>query len=141
MGKGTEMQSFFRALTDRTRLRLLNLLGDDEVCVCFLVEVLKTSQPNVSRHLAHLRRAGIVGARRDGRWVRYRILQPADAHAAGVLRDIRSRLARDPEMQPDRKRLARVLLRSATSRGSPGDKKTASLNSGGTRPSTKHNNR
>ena len=106
--KGIEMETFFRALADRTRLRLLNLLGDGEVCVCFLVEILRTNQPNVSRHLAYLRRAGIVGARRDGKWMHYRMVTPEDPHAAGVLRDIRSWLARDPEMQRDRKRLAKV---------------------------------
>jgi ArsR family transcriptional regulator, arsenate/arsenite/antimonite-responsive transcriptional repressor len=108
MGKGIEMETFFRALADRTRLRLLNLLGDDEVCVCFLVEILKTSQPNVSRHLAYLRRAGIVGARRDGKWIHYRIVIPEDQHAARALEDVRSWLARDQEMQRDRKRLARA---------------------------------
>src|SRR5688500_20312346 len=58
---------FFRALADRTQLRLLNLMRSEEVCVCFFVEVLKTHQPKISRHLAYLRRAGIVGARREGR--------------------------------------------------------------------------
>ena len=58
--KPYDVQLLFRALADRTRLRLLNLMGEDEVCVCFLVEALKLSQPKISRHLAYLRRAGIV---------------------------------------------------------------------------------
>src|SRR5947207_12255619 len=78
---------FFRALADRTRLRLLNLMGKDEVCVCFFVEILKTNQPKISRHLAYLRRAGIVGARRQGPWMHYRIVEPPDADAARVLRN------------------------------------------------------
>ena len=45
----------FKALADHTRLRLINLIGDDEVCVCFFVEVLKINQPKISRHLAYLR--------------------------------------------------------------------------------------
>jgi ArsR family transcriptional regulator len=102
------METFFRALADRTRLRLLNLLGDDEVCVCFLVEILKMNQPNISRHLAYLKRAGIVGARRDGKWMHYRISRPLDPRVAAVLDDIRSWLARDAEMQRDRRRLARL---------------------------------
>ena len=61
-----DMERFFIALSDRTRLRILNLIGDDEVCVCFFVEVLEQGQMNSSRHLAYLRRAGLVAARRDG---------------------------------------------------------------------------
>ena len=59
--QGFDKELFFRALADRTRLRLLNLMRGDEVCVCFFVEILKTNQPKISRHLAYLRRAGIVG--------------------------------------------------------------------------------
>jgi ArsR family transcriptional regulator len=51
-GKGFDMELFFSALADRTRLRLVNLMGWDELCVCFFVEVLKTNQPKISRHLA-----------------------------------------------------------------------------------------
>ena len=103
--KPVDTERFFRALADRTRLRVLNLLGDDEVCVCFLVEVLQMNQPNISRHLAYLRQAGIVGARRDGKWMHYRITTPADPYAASVLSDVRAWLSQDKEMQRDRKRL------------------------------------
>jgi len=103
-----DKESFFRALADRTRLRLLNLLGDDEVCVCFFVEILKTHQPKISRHLAYLRRAGIVAARRDGPWIHYRVVQPGDENAAKVLRDTMEWLANDPDMQKERERLVKV---------------------------------
>jgi ArsR family transcriptional regulator, arsenate/arsenite/antimonite-responsive transcriptional repressor len=106
--KNFDMQFLFRALADRTRLRLLNLMGQDEVCVCYFVEVLKTHQPKISRHLAYLRRAGIVGARREGKWMHYRITEPGDRRAAEVLRNIRDWLANDPEMQRDRTRLVRM---------------------------------
>jgi ArsR family transcriptional regulator len=102
------MEQFFRALADRTRLRVLNLLGDDEVCVCFLVEILKTNQPSISRHLSYLRRAGIVSVRREGRWMHYRITEPPNPHAAGILSEVRAWLAQDKEMQRDRKRLVNV---------------------------------
>src|ERR1043166_7433403 len=95
---------FFRALADRTRLRLLNLMRTDEVCVCFFVEILKTKQPKISRHLAYLRRAGIVGVRREGQWMHYRLVEPADASAARVLSEVLSWLANDQEMQRDRER-------------------------------------
>ena len=103
-----QMELFFRALADRTRLRLLNLMGDDEVCVCFLVEALKLTQPKISRHLAYLRRAGIVASRRDGKWMHYRLTQPNDSYAAGVLSAVRDWLANDPAMQSDRGRLLRL---------------------------------
>ena len=99
---------FFRALADRTRLRLLNLMGKDEVCVCFFVEILRTNQPKISRHLAYLRRAGIVGARRQGPWMHYRIVEPPDGDAARVLKDTLVWLANDREMQRDRERLVKM---------------------------------
>src|ERR1051325_10406284 len=81
MGKSKtfDKEQFFRALADRTRLRLLNLMRGDEVCVCFFVEILKTNQPKISRHLAYLRRAEIVDARREGQWMHYRIVEPPNA--------------------------------------------------------------
>ena len=99
---------FFKALADRTRLRLLNLMRTDEVCVCFFVEILKTNQPKISRHLAYLRRAGIVGARREGPWIHYRIQEPPDENAAGVLKDVMAWLANDREMQRDREKLVKI---------------------------------
>jgi ArsR family transcriptional regulator len=106
--KSFDKELFFRALADRTRLRLLNLMQADEVCVCFFVEILKTNQPKVSRHLAYMRRAGIVGARREGPWMHYRIVEPSDADAALVLKEVLSWLANDQEMQRDRERLVKV---------------------------------
>ena len=106
--KPFDKELFFRALADRTRLRLLNLMGADEVCVCFFVEILKTNQPKISRHLAYLRRAGIVDARRDGQWMHYRITEPSDMDAARVLKDVMKWLVNDSEMQRDRQRLVKI---------------------------------
>ena len=103
-----DKEVFFSALADRTRLRLLNLMRRDEVCVCFFVEVLKTNQPKISRHLAYMRRAGIVDARRDGSWMHYRIVEPPDTDAARILEDVLAWLANDREMQRDREKLVRV---------------------------------
>src|SRR5215213_8218750 len=103
-----DKELFFRALADRTRLRLLNLMRTDEVCVCFFVEILKTNQPKISRHLAYLRRAGVVGARREGQWIHYRIAEPADPDAARLLKDVLAWLANDQEMQRDRERLLKI---------------------------------
>lgn len=85
----------FRALADPTRLRLLNLMADREICVCYFIEILRLSQPKISRHLAYLRRAGIVSARRQGKWMYYRLLPPANEVAAGILRETIRHLRRD----------------------------------------------
>lgn len=77
----------FRALADPTRLRLLNLIGNREICVCFFVEILGVSQPKISRHLAYLRRAGIVASRRDGKRKHYRLSMPKDKAAASILQE------------------------------------------------------
>jgi ArsR family transcriptional regulator len=91
----------FRALADRTRLRLLNLIADKEICVCYFVEILGISQPKISRHLAYLRRAGIVATRRQGRWMHYRLLAPGDAVASAILKETLAHLRQMPEMQGD----------------------------------------
>ena len=106
--KEYSLSFLFKALADPTRLRLINLIGDDEVCVCFFVEVLKINQPKISRHLAYLRRAGVVSARREGKWMHYRLTVPADSHAANIFREVRAALANDPAMKNDRARLQRI---------------------------------
>ena len=106
--KDYSIEELFKALADRTRLRLINLMGDDEVCVCFFVEVLKLNQPKISRHLAYLRRAGVVAARRDGKWMHYRIVEPPDPRAANIFREVRASLANDAGMTRDRARLAQI---------------------------------
>src|ERR1700752_1846813 len=68
-----EMETLFKALADATRLRILGLLLTGEVCVCDIHESLKIPQPKASRHLAYLRRSGLVDTRRDGLWVHYRL--------------------------------------------------------------------
>lgn len=95
----------FAALSDRTRLRLLNLMDGREVCVCYFVEILGQSQPKISRHLAYLRRAGVVAARREGKWVHYKIVAPADIGAARILRETLAALREDAEMKADLTRL------------------------------------
>lgn len=106
--KTYSIEALFRALADRTRLRLIGLIGDSEVCVCFLVVILKTSQPKISRHLAYLRRAGIVTARREGKWMHYRLAEPSDPHAARIFREVRASLAEHPEFLRDRQKLMQV---------------------------------
>jgi ArsR family transcriptional regulator len=99
---------FFAALADRTRLRLINLMGNDELCVCFLVETIGTNQPKVSRHLAYLKKAGLVKVRRTGKWAHYQLVAPNDEQAARVFAQIREWISGDPEMRLDIKRLAKM---------------------------------
>ncbi len=89
------------ALADKTRLRLLNLMRQNEVCVCFFTEVLGESQPKISRHLAYLRNAGVVEARRDGKWMHYRIAWPADPGARTTLESALDWLADQEELRLD----------------------------------------
>ena len=100
--------TFFQSLGDRTRLRLLNLLAGGELCVCYLVEILGESQPKISRHLGYLRRAGVVAARRDGKWMHYRLVRPADAQLARALDCVLALLAHDRDLQRDRAQLERA---------------------------------
>lgn len=93
------------ALADPTRLRLLNLMNGREVCVCYFVAILKLGQPKISRHLAYLRRAGIVEARREGKRMHYRIEQPDDAGAAAILAATMAYFKSNREMQVDLARL------------------------------------
>ncbi len=99
--KAYDLALLFAALSDRTRLRLLNLMDGREVCVCYFVAILRQSQPKISRHLAYLRRAGVVAARREGKWMHYRIVAPADTGAARIMRETLVVLRQDKAMQVD----------------------------------------
>src|ERR1700733_14507801 len=106
--KQFDLPRFFQALGDTTRLRLLNLMGGQEVCVCYFVEILGGPQPKISRHLAYLRNAGIVSARREGKWMHYRIVMPPHIGATRVLRQTLESLRQDKAMQADRTRLSKA---------------------------------
>ena len=71
-----DSQKVFAALADRTRLRILSLLSEGELCVCDLMRVLREPQSKISRHLSYLRRAGLVEGRKKGLWMHYRLSKP-----------------------------------------------------------------
>lgn len=105
-GQALQLASLLRVCSDQTRLRLLNLvISEGEICVNHLVEVLRTSQPKVSRHLACLKRAGLVSDRRDGLWVYYRLAEPLDEDSGRLIEYLLSCFAGSPEMQLDAARL------------------------------------
>ena len=101
-----DTELFFSALADRTRLRLLNLMSEGEVCVCFFAEALGTNNPKISRHLAYLRRANLVAGRRDGKWMHYRVTPPSDERLAVVFNATIELLRNDTEMHEDSQKLA-----------------------------------
>ncbi len=107
-GRSFDLALFFAALADETRLRLLNLMSGGEVCVCFFADTLATNNPKVSRHLAYLKRAGLVKARRDGKWVHYRISPPDDKDAAAIFEATLEMLAKNKDMMRDREEMAKV---------------------------------
>ena len=106
--KNYDLALVFAALADRTRLRLLNLMDGKEVCVCYFVEILGQSQPKISRHLAYLRRAGVVAARREGKWMHYKIAAPSHLGAARILREALAVLREEKGMQADLARLTKA---------------------------------
>lgn len=112
----------FAALADPTRLRLLNLMDGREVCVCYFVEILKQGQPKISRHLAYLRKAGIVIARREGKWMHYSIERPKNEIEASILDTALASLKYDSQMQTDLMRLGQACCepqRYVTLQGAP----------------------
>ncbi len=99
----------FRAFSDRTRLRILHLLKDQgEVCVGNLVAVLGAPQTTVSRHLAYLRRAGLVCVRKEGLWKHYSLAAAQGRFHRGLLQCLRGCLDEVPELATDRRRCERL---------------------------------
>ncbi len=106
--KLSTMEDALKALADQTRLRILGLLVGGEVCVCHIHESLRISQPKASRHLAYLKRAGLVIGRKDGLWVHYRLAQPKDAVTGALLSAVAHFLTHVNSIEKDRKRAEKV---------------------------------
>ena len=114
----SEMETLFKALADATRLRILGLLLTGEVCVCDIHESLKIPQPKTSRHLAYLRRSGLVDTRRDGLWIHYRLGKLTDPVMAAIVDAVRHALTHVDSVQRDAERLQK---RTGCCVPSPGD--------------------
>lgn len=102
------LEVVLKALADRTRLRILALLGNNEVCVCHIHDSLGLPQPTVSRHLAYLRRAGLVSVRRDGVWMHYQVSRSPDPAVQTVLDAAVGALSDAPTATGDRKQFQRA---------------------------------
>jgi len=102
-----QLEVIFKALADKTRLRVLALLGNNEVCVCHIHDSLGLPQPTVSRHLAYLRRSGLVTVRRDGVWMHYRVTTTLEPVVQQVVRAAVNALVEIPTTNQDRKQFER----------------------------------
>ena len=101
-----ETDTFFKMLADSTRLRCLMLMqAEGELCVCELTHALNLSQPKISRHLAHLREAGVLVARRNGTWMHYRINPGLKAWALEVMQTTLDGVCQSEPFISDRKML------------------------------------
>ena len=103
------LETVFKALADRTRLRIVGLLVNGEVCVCDIHDSLNIPQPMTSRHLAYLRRAGLVSTRKEGLWVHYRLAELPDPVLVAVLSAVAHAVGHVPAALRDRQRLARKI--------------------------------
>ena len=101
----SEMETLFKAFGDSTRLRILGLLLTGEVCVCDIHESLKIPQPKASRHLAYLRKVGLVDTRRAGLWIHYRLGSLSDPVLAAMTDAVRHALLHLEDVQKDADRL------------------------------------
>ena len=104
-----QLDDVFAALADETRRRILGLLASGEICVCHIHEALDVPQPTASRHLAHLRKAGLVATRKAGLWVHYRLADLSVPAVAGVLRSTLAALHATEGTGDDRKKLSKLI--------------------------------
>ena len=102
------LENLFKALADRTRLRILSLLQAGEICVCDIHGSLGQPQPTVSRHLAYLRKAGLVAGRKDGLWVHYRLAALPDPVAQTLVEAVNHALGHTDAGERDKRRLLKM---------------------------------
>jgi len=102
-----ELENLFKALADKTRMRILALVGNNEVCVCHIHDTLGLPQPTVSRHLAYLRKSGLVAARRDGVWMHYQLSRSLSPVVQSVVAAAVDALQQLPAATQDRKQFQR----------------------------------
>lgn len=104
-----QVENFFKACSDQTRLRILNLLAaENEVCVCFIVDVLGTNQPKISRHLAYLKKMGLVETRKDGLRVNYRLASQLSLPGQRILECLAACFSGIEELSADVQKLRRI---------------------------------
>jgi ArsR family transcriptional regulator len=105
----SDLEQFFKGLSDQTRLRILNLLIHGELCVCDIQYVLASSQPNVSRHLTYLKNSGLVLDRREGARIYYRLAQPDEGVHKLLFGFLRAAFRESPALAADARRLKKAV--------------------------------
>lgn len=113
------LEDYFKGLSDTTRLRIMNLLLQGELCVCDLQRILEGSQPTVSRHLNYLKHSGLVLDRRDGLRVFYRVVKGGDADLKALHQFLRRVFKGKRVLEDDRAELQRSLARGACAKPTP----------------------
>lgn len=109
-----ELDALFRGFADPIRIRILNLLVVGEMCVCDLVEILELPQPTVSRHLAYLRKAGLVAVTRESSFAHYRLTEPAHQVHRNLINCVRGCFVGIRSLDSERRRaVARTKQREA----------------------------
>jgi ArsR family transcriptional regulator len=103
----------FRAFSDSTRLRILHLLLNGEMCVCDIVSITRVPQPTASRHLAYLRRAGLIEKRRQGLWAYYKLTAAKSTFHQSLVKCLKECFRDVPELASDAKRASRACCRPA----------------------------
>ena len=99
------MNTALKALADPTRVRILGLLAGGQVCVCHIHDTLAIPQPTASRHLAYLRKAGLVDSRREGTWMYYTLAAQPDATLSTLVNAVTHCAGHADTVARDRKRL------------------------------------
>jgi len=97
----------FRAFSDPIRLRMLHLLLKGELCVCDIVSVLRVPQPTASRHLAYLRRAGLVAKRKQGLWAYYKLTEASSPFHRSLIKCLGECFRDVPDLASDAQRAAK----------------------------------
>lgn len=105
-----KVANIFKALSDETRLRVIKLLQERELCVCELMQVLNMSQPRISRHLSVLKNAGLVDDRREGKWVHYSLRDGTENDEVNAIVKTLSKMANNNSLiKEDKKNLKKAV--------------------------------
>ncbi len=110
-----DLDALFKGFADPTRLRVLNALAAGALCVCDLVDLLGIPQPAVSRHLAYLRRMGLVTATREWKFAHYRLAEPRNAVHRNLVACVRSCFVGVPSLDAERNKAVALVQARAES--------------------------
>lgn len=107
-GSGSAADLKFRAFSDQTRLRILHLLLKGEICVCDIVDIIEVPQPTASRHLAYLRKAGLVAAKKRGLWTFYSLASARTGLHRNLLNCLRNCFQEVAQIRSDTRRQSKL---------------------------------